>query len=607
MSPNAAVNVIAPPPALAPSDDDPTEQARRLIGTLIDGKYQLNDLLGVGTTGAVFRAQNRWAGRPCAVKLFHYQGPDDQSVLRRFLREAQAIHRVRRNNKLHPHVVDALDVGRDRETGRYFVVQELLRGETLSAYLQRLPGQRMSLPNALRILRPVIDAVACAHEGAVVHRDLKPDNILLTRGEDGIFPKVLDFGIAQITEERVTPVTEFMGTPLYMPPEAFGGASYVDARADVWALGVMLYEMLSGQNPFAHPSGDPMGCMELVIHRAPPSLAAQGLVPPTVWNVIRRAMAKPLSQRYLTARDLLDALDVAMRPVRMIRVTASMTREQVSAALCDPAQHASAPTSASEGRRTVPPPAERRTLPPPSMLTPSRMPAAVMAALTETLIPRARVSVVPGVAELDGDPEVFTGDPRDYWWSVVVQGSHAAEDIVALLRLHELAHVVELHISGCPLGDAGVATLVESPALRDLAALSLRRVGLTARGAAALAGAVTLANLLKLDLEANPLGDEGLRTILGGRHACNLRALCLVLAELGEGAAEALTDSTRLPALVRLDLSQNRLGDGGVLLLARYTKYSPDLWLSLSRNRVSPSAGEMVTALLASRVRKVVL
>ncbi len=602
MSPNAARIEAAPRDALSDYDDDLVARSRSRIGTLIDGKYQLDDLLGVGSTGAVFRAQNRWAGRPCAVKLFHYQGPNDQDVLRRFLREAQAINRVRRNNKLHPNVVDALDVGRDRETGSYFVVQELLRGETLSTYLSRLPAKRLSLHNAMRVLRPVIDAIACAHQGAVVHRDLKPENVLLTRGEGGIVPKVLDFGIAQLTDERVTPVTEFIGTPLYMPPEAYGGSGLVDARADVWALGVMLYETLAGEHPFAPACDTPMGCMEAVLYRAPPSLAALGVVPPSVWTALRRAIAKPLAQRYASAGELLAALDAAMRPVRMLRLNSNTTLEQARAALLDPSLHGR--TGGAEPRRTMPPPIDRRTMPPPSMGGRALIPVAprVPADLRSM-----GASMAPPANDADAPEEPYTGDPRDYWWSVQVQGAHSAQDLTALLQLPELARVVELHASGCALGDAGVAALCEGNLLRDLAVLSLRRVALTSRGVAAIAGSASLANVLKLDLEQNAIGVDGLRTLLAARHMTSLRALSLVLCELGPEAAEALTESSKVPHLVRLDLSQNHLADFGALHLARHDKLSPELWLSLSRNHVSRSAAELVHGLLAKRIRKIVI
>ncbi len=599
-----ALRIEEVPRGLAGADeDDLVARSRRRIGTVIDGKYRLDDLLGVGSTGAVFRAQNQWAGRPCAVKLFHYQGPNEDDVLRRFLREAQAIHRVRRQGRLHPNVVDALDVGRDCETGSYFVVQELLRGETLSTYIDRLPGHRLSLPNAMRLLRPVIDAIACAHAGAVVHRDLKPDNVLLTRGDGGIVPKVLDFGIAQITEERVTPVAEFIGTPLYMPPEAYGGAAFVDSRADVWALGVMLYEILAGVHPFEPADDAPLSCMEFVLYRSPPSLAAQGVVPPAVWNALRRALAKPLAQRFSTAGELLASLDAAMRPVRVLRVSADMTVADARAALQDPSRHGW--VTGSESRRaSMPPPINRRTVPPPSIAGGVLSPVPRVGAVEL----RGRTpSITPPDNDTEAVEEPFTGDPRDYWWSVQVHGAQDLQDVTAMLQLPELERVVELHLSDYSLGDAGVESLCEGSLLRDLAVLSLRHVGITARGAAAIAGASALSGVLKLDVEQNALGVDGLRTLLASRHMTSLRSLSLVLCELDSRAAEALTESSKLSALVRLDLAQNQLGDDGALHLARFERFSPELWLSLSRNRVSSSASGLVSRLLSSRIRKVVV
>ena len=134
------------------------------VGSLVDGKYRLDSFLGAGSTGAVYRATNVWAGRECAVKVFHYEGENRETALQRFVREAQIANRVRIGDRVHPNVVDCVDVGRDRDSGRFFTVQEFLRGDTLQAFLERAPGRRMSPADALAILLPVVDAIAVAHE-----------------------------------------------------------------------------------------------------------------------------------------------------------------------------------------------------------------------------------------------------------------------------------------------------------------------------------------------------------------------------------------------------------------------------------------------------------
>ncbi len=587
---------ISPHDAPELNDIDPLEQAHSRIGAVVDDKYELIELIGLGATGAVYKARNRWAGRVCAVKLFHYQGANEKEVLRRFVREAKAIHRVQCAGRLHPHVVDAIDVGRDADTGCFFVVQELLRGETLGAYLERMPDHRLSQANALRLLRPVVDAIACAHEGGVIHRDLKPDNILLTRGgADGVFPKVLDFGIAQIADERVTPINDFMGTPQYMPPEAFAGANQHDARGDVWALAVILYEALSGRSPFAPTGDDPMEAMELVNSRTPPSLATLGVATAPVGSVIRRALSKNPARRYANARELLCALDDALLPPRVIRIPPGMTAEAVRRALHDPARHSLHASS----RSYAPPAIERgqtaRSAPPTHLAGRSMFPQ-------RSLVPPP-ANDAP--ASVDG---AFLGDPARHWWCVYFLASgHAADDVIEILSLPELGQVVELHLSQCALGDEGVMRLADGPYLRNLHALTLCKVGLTGAGTLALARSPSLANVIKLDLEQNPIGSEGLRTLLAGRHLTSLRALGLVLTGLDSDGAYALLESSKFDRLQWLDLSQNLLGDRGVLAFADYDVIPRDLQLLLARNRASRAAIERVIAKLTPRVRKLVI
>jgi serine/threonine protein kinase len=279
------------------------------VGSLIDGKYRLDSLLGAGATGAVYRATNVWAGRECAVKVFHYEGENREMALQRFVREAQIANRVRLGGKIHPNVVDCVDVGRDRDSGRFFTVQEFLRGETLDAYLDQIPGHRVSAVEAFALLMPVIDAVACAHEAGVVHRDLKPENIFLVEGDGRPVAKVLDFGTAQLSDARLTGSSDIMGTPAYMSPESFMNARNVDARTDVWALGVILYEMIAGKAPFGIGAQTLYGIMVEIASKEPESLAASGLVRAGAWAVIKRCLERDLATRYADARVLQVALD----------------------------------------------------------------------------------------------------------------------------------------------------------------------------------------------------------------------------------------------------------------------------------------------------------
>ncbi len=220
-------------------------QGRRQ-GDFLAGKYLLEECLGVGGMGEVYRATNVSLGRKVAIKVLSPEYVHIEEDVLRFLREARAAAAVR-----HSNVVDVLDVARD-DDGTPFIVQELLAGEDLERYLRSRNG-RLSFDEALEIMIPVADAVAAAHAQNVVHRDLKPANIFLARERNKITPKVLDFGAClfpTIAERSAKEVRMLIGTPHYMAPEQIVSKQDVDTRSDVWALGIILYEMIVGETPF---------------------------------------------------------------------------------------------------------------------------------------------------------------------------------------------------------------------------------------------------------------------------------------------------------------------------------------------------------------------
>jgi serine/threonine protein kinase len=222
-------------------------------GGLIAQKYELRHALGSGGMGVVWAARHLETGVMTALKFLRtgHGGADDPDSLKRFLREARAAASVR-----HPHVVAIREI-LELSDGRPVMVMELLSGETLRTRLTRAP--RMSLEEAARILLPVASAVGTAHAQGIVHRDLKPDNIFLSQDATGAsIVKVLDFGIAKVTRPAdehashghgLTGSGEVLGTPNYMSPEQVFGERDIDQRSDIWALGVILYECLSGIVP----------------------------------------------------------------------------------------------------------------------------------------------------------------------------------------------------------------------------------------------------------------------------------------------------------------------------------------------------------------------
>ena len=272
-------------------------------GDIIDGKYRLEALLGRGGMGAVFKAVHLVSEKAVALKWMLHASTDEHAR-RRFIREARAAGRIR-----HPNVVDVYDVGQTAQG--CFLVMELLHGETLRARLQRGTLAVSELPG---LMLPVLRGVAAAHRAGVIHRDLKPDNILLCSSpEDGAAreAKVLDFGISSLVELgphdlTVTNEGALVGTPLYMAPERFKHADS-DARADVYSLGVILYEALTGRRPVS--AADYPALVYAIVHerpRLPSQLNPQ--VPSALDAIVMRALAKDPDARTPSVEQLIAAL-----------------------------------------------------------------------------------------------------------------------------------------------------------------------------------------------------------------------------------------------------------------------------------------------------------
>jgi len=270
------------------------------VGDVLASKYRLEELLGSGGMGHVYRAINEDVGRSVAIKVLRSEHATNAPIVERFLREARAANLVR-----HPNVVDVLDVGRDGE-GSSFIVQELLRGEDLSKYVDRRGG-KLTLEEIEDIFLPVVDAVAEAHAHGVVHRDIKPENVFLSQqGKAGVrIPKLLDFGISKIRlpNVRATEVGVMMGTPAYMAPEQIQGSHEADARCDVWALGIMLFELLAGRLPFE--ATDAPQLFVAIATKDPPKLIdIDPKIQKNVSRVCERCLRRTPDERYPTALEL---------------------------------------------------------------------------------------------------------------------------------------------------------------------------------------------------------------------------------------------------------------------------------------------------------------
>src|SRR3954470_13471312 len=220
-----------------------------VAGTVLAEKYRLESLIGRGGMGSVWRAEHLGLNAPVAVKLLNlvqFEGASD--ALARFHREARSAAAIR-----SPHVVQILDHGVDATFGVPFIVMELMEGESLANRLTRCG--RIAPAEVGKVFAHVARALSRAHEAGIVHRDLKPDNVFLVLNEDEEVAKVLDFGIAKaqahaLGSDSNTRTGAIMGTAYYMSPEQISGTKNVDFRTDLWAMGVMACECLTGRRPF---------------------------------------------------------------------------------------------------------------------------------------------------------------------------------------------------------------------------------------------------------------------------------------------------------------------------------------------------------------------
>ena len=280
-------------------------------GDFLGGKYLLEDCLGIGGMGEVYRAQNVSLGRKVAIKLLNKEHTSNEDDVMRFLREARAAAAIR-----HPNVVDVFDVARD-DDGTPFIVQELLSGQDLEQYLGASDG-RLPAAEAHEIMIPVADAVAAAHKQNVVHRDLKPANIFLAREGDKIIPKVLDFGACLYQTVGALSAKEqrmLIGTPHYMAPEQITTAMDVDRRADVWAMGVILYELLVGETPFE--AADANAVLKLVRTRSVQRLRKVApAAPESLEEIVTCCLDRDRKKRFADASVVREELEKVRRELR---------------------------------------------------------------------------------------------------------------------------------------------------------------------------------------------------------------------------------------------------------------------------------------------------
>ena len=277
-----------------------------LIGKTVAGKYTLRAVIGHGGMGAVYEAEHTGIGKRVAVKFIDPEFATDERVVARFAREARAMSSIE-----SAHIVTVFDAG--TEDGRPYLIMELLRGEDLGQRLRRT--RRVPADEALHIVAQVLKGLARAHAAGIVHRDLKPDNVFLTKSDlDPVFAKIVDFGISKIERprENTSPLAltgrgTVLGTPFYMSPEQAQCATDTDQRADIYSVGAMLFECLTGRPPHTGESYEQV-ILSICMKDAPNIRVVEPNISAELAAFVMRALARDKVQRYPSAERMLAAL-----------------------------------------------------------------------------------------------------------------------------------------------------------------------------------------------------------------------------------------------------------------------------------------------------------
>ena len=292
---------------------EPLELDDELAPGDLAGEYVIMGKIASGGCGTVYTAQHRLLGRKAAVKVLHSRLAGSPEMVERFVREAQVVNRIR-----HPNIVDIYDFGKLDRKRPYFVM-ELLEGMNLGSIVER--KGRLTPAQALSYLAPVCDALGAAHAAGVVHRDLKASNVVVVKEGDPPRVKLLDFGIAKLMrsgpgERGLTAVGQRIGTPYAMAPEQVRGAP-VDHRVDIYGLGVLLFQLLTGRYPFISP--DPVEMERLHLESPPPRPSAIAPVSAGVDAVVLRSLEKRASARYPDVHAFIEGLREAISGERLAR------------------------------------------------------------------------------------------------------------------------------------------------------------------------------------------------------------------------------------------------------------------------------------------------
>ena len=503
-------------------------------GMVVGGKFALLRRIGEGGVGVVFEAEDTWIGRRVALKLLHTHLVEQTEVLARFRREARAAAMTN-----HPNIVAVFEVGQWHD-GSPYIVQELLHGETLRERLVRTG--RLPPAEAIEIMVPVMGALAVAHRAGIVHRDIKPENIFLAQaeidGRDVLIPKIIDFGIAKIPSSEMTTLTgSLVGTPMYMSPEQAAGAP-ADHRTDIWAVGAVMYELLSDHCPYEGPSAVAV-LGKIMTEAYKPLTARVADLPADLVAVVHRALERDPERRYASMQEFLQALiayaerpdpTISARHALSILPAAPVDRP-------DPQAHAASAYAAIEAPPVTQPSPQ---IDPAFVALPSQPPAAEP--LRRAVPEWARPMVQPELGWYEG--KAAARAPRNLEWYMAAAGEALRDNALDEAIDHAEHAVVTCHATGKALGQ-----------MRLVQAIALRWLGHYADSEHAAIEAT----------ETLPRRSPGWYTALGhlailGGHLGKNERFPTILAELADIEAQGTVPAEHVLAACRLAISLVRAG-----------------------------------------------